>query len=231
MNTIQAGLIGDNSILARPIDLVQPMTIESNTAYGIRYCPNMKREQWQCSLDVCNFLKGNVYAMFGTNEYVRLSPFIHIQDGEFYVYKSVTDLITGRTIYNKLFHTGTTVTHWPDFTKDRTNDGVRRTSQNGTVLNVYQENSRRYIDMGFKKVIRNFLIDDRSSVCAIVWGHGGVGKTATVQSVCKDLSLAEKCFDYKAYPSGSGSPTCCTGHLGGGIRHGRSSFRVSMGCP
>ncbi len=35
----------------------------------------------------------------------------------------------------------------------------------------------------------------------------------------------------KAYPSGSGSPTCCTGHLGGGIRHGRSSFRVSMGCP
>ena len=38
-------------------------------------------------------------------------------------------------------------------------------------------------------------------------------------------------LNLKAYPSGSGSPTCCTGHLGGGTQHGRSSFRVSMGCP
>ena len=44
--------------------------------------------------------------------------------------------------------------------------------------------------------------DGKSSVAAILWGHGGVGKTATIQSVCDDFSNSErKFFDYVIFLS------------------------------
>ncbi len=61
--------------------------------------------------------------------------------------------------------------------------------------------------------------------------HGNAAQEADRQPGAAASGLRPEGLPHKAYPSGSGSPTCCTGHLGGGIRHGRSSFRVSMGCP
>ena len=53
-----------------------------------------------------------------------------------------------------------------------------------------------------KNKLITFLKDGKSSVAAILWGHGGVGKTATIQSVCDDFSNSErKFFDYVIFLS------------------------------
>lgn len=202
LETVRNDLFAPDGILARKLDLIQPVKVASNSASGIRYSPDMTKHVWQCSTEIFRFFKeGNLYVMLEANRYLRVSPFIHVLNGEFYVYKSVADIMTGRTIYNRLLQTGTIAERWQDFVMDRSNDGVRRTSKNGTVLNVYQENFRNYIDIGFKKKIRDFLIKNRAAVCATVWGHGGIGKTAAVQSVCNDLSLGNKYFDYIVFAS------------------------------
>ena len=70
-------------------------------------------------------------------------------------------------------------------------------STNGTISNIYEKNYKKYIDIGIKKKVKEFLLENKSSVCATLWGHGGVGKTATIQSLCEDLSNdTKKYFDY-----------------------------------
>lgn len=199
--TVLTRLFAKDGILAQNFDLILTTNVNQDVALGVRYSQDMRKLPWQCSTEIFQFAENNVYAMSGTNNYLRISPFIHILDDEFYVYKSVKDILTGRTIYNKLFRTGTMAISWQDFTMDISNDGVRRTSKNGTALNVYEENFKDYIDIGFKSKIKNFLINNRADVCATVWGHGGIGKTATVQSVCNDLSLGKKQFDYIVFAS------------------------------
>ena len=194
-------IFSDGNILAQEIQLIQVLNVDSHNAKGIRFSPDKSKHAWQCSTAVFSFSENNVYAMFGPNAYIRVSPFIHIANDCFFVYKSVQDILTGRTIYNQLFHTGSAVECWHDFTMDLQNDGVRRTSTNGTVLNVYKENFTHYIDMAFKEKIKDFLVNNRATVCATVWGHGGTGKTATVQSVCNDMSLGHKYFDYIVFAS------------------------------
>ena len=41
------------------------------------------------------------------------------------------------------------------------------------------------------------MLNAKHSVAATIWGHGGVGKTATVQKICDELGLkTNRRFDY-----------------------------------
>ena len=158
---------------------------------------------WLCHKEIHNFQLENVYAVRGVNEYWRISPFILItSEHDLYLFRDISDRMLGRTTYNQLLKTGSTDRIWSDFTDSVANDGVRRRSINGTILNVYENNYSQYIDVGTKRPISDFLIKNKASVCATVWGHGGVGKTATVQSVCEDLSRSTShIFDYIIFAS------------------------------
>lgn len=198
---------GDQSILTEDFDLVL-VTRQTDDSYsGSRFnAVDNSVVPWICSKEIGEFQLDNVYAVRSgnTSDYLRLSPFIVITSNldEFYIFRDVSERMLGLTTYNRVLSTGSTRREWPDFAEDISNDGVKRKSVNGTILNVYENNYSQYIDVGPKKEIKNFLLNNKASVCATVWGHGGVGKTATVQSVCEDLSRAEdRSIDYIVFAS------------------------------
>ena len=204
LENLSTGLFAPNSMLSEEFQIILVTDISSSQAKGVRFGTDNRIYAWQCAADAAEFKPDNVYAMKGINDYTRLSPFIIVtRQRDYYLFKDVTDRMTGRTIYNQLFTTGSEIRNWPDFAVDIYNDGFRRKSVNGTILNVYENNFKQYIDTGKKrKEIEIFLTKNRASVCGTVWGHGGVGKTATVQSICDDLSLCKnRGFDYIVFAS------------------------------
>ena len=204
LEALSTDLFAPNCMLSEEFQIILVEEISGSQARGRRFGTDNKIYAWQCAADAAEFKRDNVYAMKGVNDYTRLSPFIIVTaQRDYYLFKDVTDRMTGRTIYNQLFTTGSEIRNWPDFAADISNDGVRRKSVNGTILNVYENNFKQYIDTGTKRRdIEKFLTSNRASVCGTVWGHGGVGKTATVQSICDDLSLREnRGFDYIVFAS------------------------------
>jgi uncharacterized protein YqeY len=119
-------------------------------------------------------------------------------NNEFYLFKSIEEKLNGRVDLNCIGRTNTEKGYWPEFTQFwELNDGKKIISGNGTIINIYKNNYSNYIKIGStKKKIEDFL-NNKSSVSATIWGHGGVGKTASIQSVCQDLIISEKKkFDY-----------------------------------
>ena len=196
-------LFAHPSILAENFDLVLVTGQDNSQHSGIRFTSDGHIHPWLCRRETDDFELKNVYAAKGVDDYFRLTPFIDIsRDEEFYLFRDVTDRMLGRVAYNQILKTGTTTREWSDFADDVSNDGVRRKSVNGTVLNVYENNYAKYIDIGTKNRIKAFLLKNKASVCATIWGHGGVGKTATVQSICEDLSRGvNRPFDYIIFAS------------------------------
>ncbi len=149
---------------------------------------------------VSEFHLHSLYGYFGLNNYFRLSPFIEISSygRELYFFNSIDEKLIGKVKYNRLLDTGIIYKEWDELCElDITNDGIKIKSHNGTIRNIYENNFKKYIDIGIKTKIKDFLIKNKSSVCATVWGHGGVGKTATIQSLCEDFANDErKTFDY-----------------------------------
>ena len=203
LEKLSTGLFDPNCMLSDEFQIILVTDVIGDQARGVKYGTDNTIQPWRCATDAAEFKPDNVYAMKGVNDYIRLSPFIIVtRQREYYLFNDITDRMTGRTTYNQLFKTGSTSRNWPDFAVDISNDGVRRRSTNGTILNVYVKNFKEYIDTGIKKNITSFLTKNRASVCGTVWGHGGVGKTATVQSICDDLSQSEKrSFDYIVFAS------------------------------
>jgi GTPase SAR1 family protein len=201
-------LISDLPILKDSVDLVYVTNIENTTYKGILYKSDGARYiAWSCPKTIGSFELGSLYASTELNTYFRLSPFIEITSygKELYFFNSIDEKILGKMKYNRLLETGVLFKEWEELCElDITNDGVKVKSHNGTIRNIYENNYRKYIDIGIKGKLKNFLIGSSagSSVCATVWGHGGVGKTATIQSLCEDLANDErKVFDYIVFLS------------------------------
>ena len=196
-------LFASPSILAQNFDLVLVTGQNDGHHSGIRFTSDGHIYPWLCRHEVGDFQIDNIYAAKDVDTYFRLTPFIEISpDEEFFLFRNVSDRMLGRVAYNQILKTGSTTREWSDFADDVSNDGVRRKSVNGTILNVYENNYAKYIDIGTKNRINTFLLRNRASVCATIWGHGGVGKTATVQSICEDLSRgASRPFDYIIFAS------------------------------
>lgn len=195
-----------DTIVASQFDLVFVLGHKSDhdIYIGHTFKADGTMRAWQASGDILRFRTNNVYAReLGTHQYHRLSPFVVVEDTDFFFFANIVDTMSGRAKYNQALRTQTIYREWPDFTDDISNDGVRRISVNGTISNVYDNNYKQYIDLdvGAKSEILSFL-DSQASVCAIVWGHGGVGKTSTVQSVCDDLSRQKRRkYDYIVFAS------------------------------
>ena len=111
---------------------------------------------------------------------------------------TIQEKLTGRIKYNQLLKTGILL-------KDKleisslliSTEKHKRKTANGTIINNFEKNFKRFIHNDTKIKIRDFLIKNQSSVFATIWGHGGVGKTASIQSLCEDFSNEQKkYFDY-----------------------------------
>ncbi len=199
-------LAADLPILNDRVDLVYVTNVE-NTAYkGILYkSDGTSYAPWSCPKTIGAFELGSLYASIRLNNYFRLSPFIEITSygNELYFFNSIDEKLLGKVKYNRLLYTGIFFKEWEELCElDVTNDGVKVKSHNGTIRNIYENNYRKYIDIDIKRKLKTFLIKNNASVCATVWGHGGVGKTATIQSLCEDLANDErKVFDYIVFLS------------------------------
>lgn len=190
----------DISILNEDFDLVFVSKLENDFYRGVTYkSDGFEYKPWSCSSKVQSFQIENLYLFDKEGSYFRLSPFIEITaEDEFYIFCSIQEPLLGKVKYNRILQTGILNKEWQDFVEaEIANTGNKRKSSNGTILNVFKNNYNKYIDIGIKKRITDFLTKTAHSVSATIWGHGGVGKTATIQHVCEELSQSyEKKFDY-----------------------------------
>ena len=192
-----------NTPLSRGHDLVLVQKQINGVYSGINFKSNgQEYVPWRCPPECETFEVGSTYS-FCDGVYSKLSPFIEVAaDEQFYVFRDVRDRLTGKVCYNRLFQTGSMSREWLTLMQPIEEDETRCRTANGTVMNTFRPNYRKYIDIGVRSAITDYLLNNRSSVCATVWGHGGVGKTATVQSICADLgSRDHRAFDYIIFAS------------------------------
>lgn len=182
------------------VDLIDVSDIDESNATGITYKSNgADYLPWSCPLGVYKFEKTGLYGFCESKGYFRLHPFIIISDeNEFYIFSSIQEKLSGLTRFNRLIKTGHVLKEVKEFISIVVDfDENKKRCSNGTVLNNFTKNYKKYIETGVKKKINKFLFYNKSSVFATVWGHGGVGKTASIQSVCEDLgSIENKKFNY-----------------------------------
>lgn len=191
-------LWGDNN------EFVNIQKIEGTNYKGILYASNGEIRPWTCPSALYKFEVGKLYLLHA-EKYTCISPFIKIDltGDNIFIYAKVVDKLIGKLRYNKLINTGTKDEIWTPFANMCViNDGIKIKTTNGTIRNIYENNFTTYIDVGVNSQILNFLKKNKSSVCATLWGHGGIGKTATIQNVCDTLSYEEyKTFDYIVFIS------------------------------
>ena len=187
------------------IDYVQVSTKEQTCYKGICYKSNGECMSWSCPIEAANFKCGHLYASDNDGNYYCLSPFLYIDNygNGIYVYCNIEEKLLGKIKYNRLLETGAMHIEWEEISKlCITSDGTKMKTSNGTIINQFERNYKKYIGVGIKNKLREFVTRNMSSVCATIWGHGGVGKTATVQSVCEDLANDDhKYFDYIIFMS------------------------------
>lgn len=190
----------ETSIIFNESDIIKVTKEEYNSYRGISFKQDGATYlAWSCPKELSTFLVGDIYLHTKSNEYLRLSPFIRIEsESEFYSFCSIEEKLTGRTKFNRLLKTAFLTTEVQEFERlSISTDNTKRKSANGTVINLFENNFKKYIDIGITKTITEFLEKNRSSVFATIWGHGGVGKTASIQRVCEILCNQErKVFDY-----------------------------------
>jgi hypothetical protein len=187
-------------IFNEPHDLVLIQGKTEDGYFGINFKPDgFNYAPWKCPINSNEFDLNSVYLLRENNEYYKLSPFVELnEEGDPYLFSSVEEKLTGRTKYNQLLKTGITLKDKDEFGKLLiSNDKYKRKTASGTIINNFEKNYKKFIDIGIKTQIKQFLLKNKSSVFATIWGHGGVGKTATIQSLCEDLSNdTSKYFDY-----------------------------------
>lgn len=148
--------------------------------------------KWTCPKEVLGkgILPDTIFLLDTDNsvEYYCVSPFVFIYDkGEaVYVFQSLEDKLSGNVKLNQLFKSGIKSVLVPDFVNISYESERRRISVNGTIMNYFDRNYGKYISVPLQKSIKDFLKNNRSNIQATIWGHGGVGKTACVQSVCME---------------------------------------------
>uniref|UniRef100_A0AAU6WJ35 NB-ARC domain-containing protein n=1 Tax=Chryseobacterium endophyticum TaxID=1854762 RepID=A0AAU6WJ35_9FLAO len=188
------------SILNRNTDLIVCQGFDNITKEYIGTIYDYEgdiRSNWRCSNQIYEFEIGNLYASYEPNTYFRLSPFIHIEPSEdaLYIFRSVQQSLLGKLRYNRIDKSDKDFTKcWEEF-EFSANNGVLKRQPNGCLINIFHPNYKRYIEVGsIKEQVYSFLTgkEKGSSVCITLWGHGGNGKTATVQKICEELSLTDK---------------------------------------
>lgn len=128
------------------------------------------------------------YRIRSNNNYFRVSPFILVEgiDAKVYIFHKIEQKLTGKTTYTPLYASGKVSREIAEFINTGVTDKYCAKSANNTMMNPFKQNFRKYIEFGLTNKLKEYL--RRSAfVSAVLWGNGGVGKTACVQKVCQDL--------------------------------------------
>lgn len=195
----------NDTIVSKDFDIIKVDAMINNTFSGISFKPDGNYIAWQCPKQIFDFKLDHIYIYEkSSNQYFNISPFVYIEDeNSIYLFRSVEERLTGRAKYNKLITTGSKVFESTEFQSITiTNDGVKIKHPNGTIINVFEKNYSKYIDVGIVPDVIKFLTKNKSSVYATLWGHGGVGKTASIQYICDYLCQQQyRAFDYIVFLS------------------------------
>ncbi|OCA87902.1 hypothetical protein A8F94_08705 [Bacillus sp. FJAT-27225] len=179
--------------------------------YGYRIGPDGEFDEWSVTP---KYFFGSELKLYNTyisapskpNFYIKVSPFIHLQDEETaLLFLKLEEKLTGRIKYSKILGEDDYYLEWEEI-KDLfySPDQERKLSLNGLIMNKFENNYSEYfnLDKTLEKGIYDFLIKNNSSVALTLWGHGGVGKTALVQHICNRLfNDSKKLFDYVVFIS------------------------------
>lgn len=200
-----------NPILQENCDIIVVQNYnagEESTYTGIRYPYNLGGEgvRWTCPtelLPVSNAKLPRTYILYH-GEYYKISPFVFYDVGSQtpMVFNSLLEKLIGKvhlcSVLPSLAGVGTKDVLFNELIYLRKTDGSKQISEsNGTIMNTFKANYSHYIDVGFEKIVKEFLEKNRAYVGATFWGHGGVGKTACIQKVCYDyFNDTKKQFSY-----------------------------------
>ncbi len=174
-------------------DVVEVKTMSEGKYSGLRYAVQDAGIpcKWKCPAEVleATIKIGDVLIVDSLLRYDKLTPFVHISDrgDSVFIFQSLEDKLSGKVKMNRLFRSEIKTVIVDDLIMMSYESDRRRISSNGTIMNYYDRNYSNYISMAIENTIKDFLLKNRSNVLATIWGHGGVGKTACVQSVCMEL--------------------------------------------
>lgn len=192
------------STMREDFDYVYVLNQKDSFYTGILYSSLGEQNSWKFPSDSGNFEKECTYIIDSDNEYIELSPYIFIDNNEgLFLYSKITDILLGRVEYNQVFSTNRRTRDWAQLLSVTTvNDENRTIFHNKTIANNFDKNYTQYFEVGLKESIKDFLEKDKSMVACTLWGHGGVGKTAVIQSLIEEYELSkEKVFDYIVFVS------------------------------
>lgn len=181
------------NFFANSYDIIEVTKCHSDSYEGIRYIEKEVGElsKWMCQKETLgeNVEVGDIYLLNEEMRYYKISPFIYVTDkGEsVFVFQSLEDKLSGSIKLNRLFRSEMISKKSKELICISEKSKRRKISSNGTIMNDFNLNYRNYISMPIEEDIKNFLNRNRSNVLATIWGHGGVGKTASIQNVCMDL--------------------------------------------
>ena len=196
---------GTQSMLFDAHDLILVTDQDEGIYKGINYKANgSDYTLWTCPFQVQEFSVSSLYIRFSNGKYFRLSPFIYVaDDNEFFTFSSIEEKLTGRTKFNQLLRTGKLTLEVSELTTiNIVEDRYKIKTSNGTIINKFSKDWKKYIEVGLSRQISDFLTKNNSSVFATLWGHGGIGKTSAIQHVCEQLAKSEnKKFDYVIFLS------------------------------
>lgn len=196
------------NFFASSYDIIEVTKYYGNSYEGIRYVEKElgSLSKWTCQKGILGDKVeiGDIYLLNEEMKYYKISPFIYVMDkGEsIYVFQSLEDKLSGSIKLNRLFKSEMISKKVKELIYISKDSERRRISSNGTIMNYFDPNYSHYISMPVEENIKKFLNENRSNVLATIWGHGGVGKTASIQNVCMELfSKLDNDFSYIVFVS------------------------------
>ncbi len=191
------------SFLVSEVDIISVIASDDNASKAIRYRSNGEYSPCSISKGVANLSSKAIY-LYHDGQYNKISPFIKIDEiDDFYIFSFLEDKLASRAVFNQLIKTNRKYFAVDELVGGSLEiDETRVKAPNGTIINSFENNYKKYIDTSIVKRLVRFLKESTSTVFSTVWGHGGVGKTASIQRVCEFLlSEEKKTFDYIAFVS------------------------------
>ena len=183
--------------LQKTMDIVvvqrQEIYCETNIFTGLVYkaSENGEPDSWSCPVDVMDPIEDFPQVFYRIDgAYFKISPFVLVDapNGESFVFNKIDQKLTGNTVYSRLFETAKDHRNIQELINTSITTGHQKVGSNGTIMNHFDTNYRgKYIEVGLTDVVKRFLMYGTSAVSAVLWGNGGVGKTACAQKVCLDL--------------------------------------------
>ncbi len=190
----------EHTIFKEDIDIIKVLKQENGAYKGITYkSDGSDYYPWSFPVGSKKFEIGDIYGYHSNCKYFKISPFVEIQnESEYYTFSSIYEPLSGKCKYNRLLKSGVEFFENIEFCNlDIESDNVKRKTKNGTIISLFQKNYTKFIETSIKNKVLDFLLKSKHSVTATVWGHGGVGKTATIQKICDELGAGNnRYFDY-----------------------------------